>query len=320
MFTKEKNESIVIANQKTKPGQTKTIRVPIDQLPTGTVIDIPVFVKNGEEAGPVVLVQGGLHGDEINGIEIVRRLISDPSLKITNGCLIALPIINVFGFLHFSRELPDGKDVNRCFPGSKKGSLARRIANYLMEEIVSQIEFGIDLHTGGSARNNYPQTRYTKDSEESKKLASIFNAPFHFSTPLIAHSFREATHKMGIPIIVYEGGESMRFDDFAISEGVKGIFNVLREFNMIKKKKITLQNWSVHLSKRKWIRADASGMFIPSILNGKKVEKGSTLGYITSINAENNILPVTAPFSGHIICINNQAVVNLGDALFHIGY
>ena len=239
MFIKEKKENIIISNQKIKPGETKTIRVPIDQLPTGTMIDVPVFVKNGKEEGPVVLIQGGLHGDEINGIEIVRRIISDISLKIERGGLIALPMINVFGFLHFSRDLPDGKDINRSFPGSKKGSLAKRVAHYLMEEIVSQISFGIDLHTGGASRNNYPQIRYTKNLKVSKELAALFNAPFYFSTPLIAHSFREATGKMDIPIIVYEGGESMRFDEFAIDQGIKGVFNILSAFNMIQKKKET---------------------------------------------------------------------------------
>ena len=302
------------------PGEDKLVKIPIDRLPTGTLIDIPVYVFNSKWPGPTLLVQAGLHGDEINGIEIVRRMLQEKRFKIKKGAVIAVPILNIFGFIHFSRDVPDGKDVNRSFPGTKSGSMASRIAYHYTSEILPQIDFGIDLHTGGAQRHNFPQVRYTEQDENSVKLAEVFHAPISFSARLIKGSFRNAAFRLGKPIIVFEAGESMRFDDYSILEGMQGILNVLNHFGMID----TLEPHyvermeSIHLTGRRWLRAPTAGMFIPKITNGSELRKGQIMGMITDTFAKKS-KQIKAPFDGILCCINHQAVVNQGDALFHVG-
>ncbi len=316
----EENRDIVIGKEAVSPGEKKLLKISIDRLPTGTLIDIPVYVFNAKKPGPTVLVQAGLHGDEINGIEIVRRMLQQKRFNIRKGAVIAVPILNIFGFIHFSRDVPDGKDVNRSFPGKRTGSMASRIAYHYTREILKQIDYGIDLHTGGAQKHNYPQTRFTLEDDYSRKLAEIFNAPFVFPSRMISGSFRKAAYKMGKPSIVFEAGESMRFDDHAILEGMQGVLNVLKYFGMINKiEPAYVERYeSYHLSDRKWLRAPTAGMFIPEVVNGSQVQKGQELGLITDTYAKHR-RRIKAPFDGHILCINHQAVVNQGDALFHIG-
>ena len=302
------------------PGEDKLVKIPIDRLPTGTLIDIPVYVFNSKWPGPTLLVQAGLHGDEINGIEIVRRMLQEKRFKIKKGAVIAVPILNIFGFIHFSRDVPDGKDVNRSFPGTKSGSMASRIAYHYTSEILPQIDFGIDLHTGGAQRHNFPQVRYTEQDENSVKLAEICHAPISFSARLIKGSFRNAAFRLGKPTIVFEAGESMRFDEYSIMEGMQGILNVLKYFGMID----TLEPYyvermeSIHLIGRRWLRAPTAGMFIPKITNGSDLKKCQVMGIVTDTFAKKS-KHIKAPFDGILCCINHQAVVNQGDALFHIG-
>jgi hypothetical protein len=245
-------------------------------------------------------------------------MLQENHFAIKKGGVIVVPILNIFGFIHFSRDVPDGKDVNRSFPGRKTGSLASRIAYAYTEQILPQVDFGIDLHTGGSQRHNHPQARYTSGDSKSELLAKAFNAPFYFPSKLITGSFRKATYKMGIPTMVYESGESMRFDEKAITIGMQGIQNVFTYLGMKAKGTNLKQGPSIHLKSTRWIRAPRAGMFIPQIENGQSVKKGEVLGLVTDTFARKN-KKVKAPFDGHIICINHQAVINQGDALFHIG-
>ncbi len=312
-----RNEPIEIRGQKVELGEEKLIKIEIDRLPTGTAIEIPIYVFNGKEEGPTILLQAGLHGDEVNGIELVRKMLVKNYFNIKRGCVIVVPLLNVFGFLHFSRDV-HGKDVNRSFPGSKMGSLASRIAYVLMREIVNNIDFGIDIHTGANQRSNYPQIRYTPDSEEGKKLATIFNAPYQFASKLIPKSFRKLAHKHNIPIIVYEGGEALRLDKFAIKKGIEGVLNVLEYFEMIDNRKEKAETIIIELSQRKWIRARIAGMFNVRVKNGEQVTKGQTLGYITDTYGESTIR-VKSPHDGYIIAINNFPVISRGEAIFHIG-
>ncbi len=310
-----------IYNTIIQPGENKVVKIPIGSLPTGTPIKIPVYIFNGKEKGPTILIQGGLHGDEINGVEICKRmLVNDYFINLNKGCVIVIPILNVYGFIHFSRELPDGKDVNRSYPGSKQGSLASRIAYQSTKEILPYIDFGIDFHTGGAMRNNYPQIRYTPNSKKSEELATIFNAPIQFESSLIKKSFRAIADKMNIPIIIFEGGESMRFDEFAIHEGMYGILRILAYYKMINSSVVkgSKTNKTITLIDRKWIRARKSGIFTAYVENGSYIEKGQIIGFITDAYGNRN-LTIKAPFNGFIICLNNQPLVSQGDALFHIG-
>lgn len=318
----KKNSSKTIFNTEIAPGENKIIQLPIGSLPTGTPIQIPVYIFNGTEKGPTVLLQGGLHGDEINGVETCKRmLVNEYFTQVKKGCIIVIPLLNVYGFIHFSRELPDGKDVNRSFPGAKQGSLAGRIAYYHTHEILPHIDFGIDFHTGGAMRNNYPQIRYTTGCEKSKKLAKLFNAPIQFESNLIKKSFRATAKKQEKAILVYEGGESMRFDEFAINEGIQGTLKVLHHFKMITLPPVAVRkrkNKTIELTNRKWMRARKGGIFTANILNGDAIEKDQVIGYITDAYGNSSTV-IKAPFDGRVFCINNHPLVNQGDALFHIG-
>ena len=316
MPLEEENKTITINGSSVAPGKNKLLRIEIARLPTGTLIDIPVHIFNSTQAGPTILLQAGLHGDEINGVETLRRMLENGDFTISKGTVIVVPILNIFGFIHFSRDVPDGKDVNRSFPGNKTGSLASRIAYHYTQEILPQIDFGLDLHTGGGQRHNFPQIRFTEGDEMSMRLAKLFNAPFSFASNLISGSFRKAAHKLGKPIAVYEAGESMRFDEDAIEIGIKGIKNVLMGLGMIVNQ--PKHGASVLLEYRRWLRAPRAGMFIPEIKNGAPMKKGQNLGMVTDTLAKKH-KKIKAPFDGYIICINHQAVVNQGDALFHIG-
>jgi len=318
MFEKNfRNEPVEIRGQKVDLGENRLIKIEIDRLPTGTAIEIPIYVFNGKEAGPTILLQAGLHGDEVNGIELVRKMLAKNQFNIKRGCIIVIPLLNIFGFLHFSRDV-HGKDVNRSFPGSKTGSLASRIAYVLMREIVNNIDFGIDIHTGANQHNNYPQIRYTPESKEGKKLADIFNAPYQFASKLIPKSFRKEAYKHTIPIIVYEGGEALRLDKFAIKKGIEGVLNILEYFTMIESREDRSEIVSIQLSQRRWMRAKIAGMFNIRVKNGESVTKGQTLGYITDTYGESTIR-VKSPHDGYIIAINNFPVISRGEAIFHIG-
>ncbi len=317
MPLENENKVISINGDDIKPGEDKLVRIQISRLPTGTLIDIPVHVFNAKKPGPTVLLQAGLHGDEINGVETLRRMLEQNDFNIEKGAVVVVPILNIFGFIHFSRDVPDGKDVNRSFPGTKSGSLASRMAYHYTHEILPQIDFGIDLHTGGGQRHNYPQIRYTAEDEISKNLAEIFNAPIYFASKLISGSFRKAAFKMQKPIVVYEAGESMRFDELSIQTAIVGIKNVLIEYGMLAGSKSS-QKENVHLESTRWVRASRAGMFIPEVENGVAIEKGQTLGVITDTFAKRS-KKILAPSDGYVFCVNHQAVVNQGDALFHIG-
>ncbi|REH56238.1 hypothetical protein C7448_101274 [Tenacibaculum gallaicum] len=313
-----KNEIIEIRGQKIGLGESKLIKIPIDRLPTGTLIEIPVYIFNGDQLGPTILLQGGLHGDEVNSIELVRRMLIDKSYKIHRGCVIVVPLLNVFGFLNMSRDM-HGKDVNRSFPGSKTGSLASRMAYYLMKEITNNVDFAIDFHTGGEQRNNFPQIRYTPEDERGFQLANIFNAPFMFGSKLIPKSFRNQCYKNNIPVIVYEGGESLRLEEKAIEQGINGTLRVLKHFKMINGSIQTPENnTSIQINKRKWVRAKVAGLFTPIVHNGEKVKKGQVLGHIMDTYGETNF-SVKSPYDGYVIAKNNFPIINMGDALFHLG-
>ncbi len=297
------------------PGTRTLVRIPIARLPTGTLIDLPVYAFRGADPGPTLLVQGGLHGDEVNGVEILRRMLTADSFAPTAGAVLVVPILNVFGFLTFSRDVPDGKDVNRSFPGSRRGSLASRVAGTLMREVVPHVDVAIDLHTGGGRRHNVPQVRYTEGLAESRALAEAFGAPFHFPAKLIPKSFRQALAKQDKPVVVYEAGETLRLDEPGIVLGIDGILRVMDHLGLSSGPAATP---SRHLDTTRWIRAPRSGLFRATIAAGDHVRKGQRLGEVADPTGGEQ-RAVKAPISGHVITLNHLPVVNQGDALLRLG-
>ena len=302
-------------------GTQAKVRLKIGYLPSGTDISIYAHVFRGMEDGKTGLVLAGVHGDEINGVETLRQLLEAGFFKnITKGTVIVVPLLNVFGFINFSRDVPDGKDVNRSFPGNQKGSLASRVARKLTKSILPLVDFAIDFHTGGDSRYNYPQIRFTGTDPAARELADVFRAPLTIPRPRIARSLRKVAGDMGIPVVVFEGGESRRLDALSIEEGKNGIRRVFEHFDMLPASDSeSFHRESLLIEKSSWIRADEAGLFIWSKCAGNFVRKGEHLGVIQDIYGERSIT-VTARQNGFIIGHNNAPVVNSGDALFHIGY
>ncbi|HAD96884.1 MAG TPA: succinylglutamate desuccinylase [Cryomorphaceae bacterium] len=310
---------IRIDGQEISPGEQRYLELNVARLPSGTQITMPVHVYRSKEPGPVVLLSGGMHGDEVNGIEIVRRFlqkgITDRLLK---GSIVAMPIINVYGFINFSRDVPDGKDVNRSFPGKEDGSLASMVAHTLTTHILPQVDFGMDFHTGGASRTNFPQIRFEEGDNLAEEIANTFAAPFTLNSPVIKGSFRETAKNMDKTVVVFEGGETLRIDPKTVDEGIKGIKRVLHHFGMLAK--APMQQHKTHYFKEShWVRAEVSGLFRHKKESGKKVKEGQTIGYISSPTNDYSV-KVKSPYSGYIIGHNNFPLIHKGDALFHIGF
>ncbi len=311
-------ETLELGGRSIARGEQKTVRLEFARLPTGTVIDTRVHVFRGPEPGPVLLLQGGLHGDEVGGIEILRRMLRRGLFSVRRGTILVVPILNVFGFIHFSRDVPDGKDINRSFPGTKKGSLASRVAWHYMKQVFVHAHMGIDFHTGGARRDNYPQIRFTTDDPRSFALAEAFAAPFVLPSKPIPKSFRKAALTRGVPIVVYEAGESLRLDEFAVEQGVLGTLRVLEHLQMIEHDDARRATSSVQLNKSRWLRAPRSGLFTACAPNGSYVHAGEPIGVVSTVHGDKS-REVRAPKDGFVICVNNFPVVNQGDALVHLG-
>jgi len=299
------------------PGEFREIDINIARLPSHTVIDTPIYVSRGPEDGPVLALTAGMHGDEINGMEIVRRMLDTGLNKPRRGVTICMPIVNLYGFLNFSRDVPDGKDINRSFPGSKNGSLASRVAYHLMREVIPHIDYGIDFHTGGAMRTNYPQVRAVLKEGINTELANAFGAPFTIDAPYRPNSLRKEAARKGKNIIVYEGGESLRFDQHAIEEGISGTLRLMRHLEMIdwapEPTETNRVIWSTS-----WIRARNAGLFQANVQCGQLVGAGEWVGTITDPFGEFKE-QIVAPQKGYVVGLNNIPVINVGDALMHLG-
>lgn len=300
-----------------KPGEHKSFSLNVAKLPTHTNIDLSVHVFRAKQDGPILLLTGGLHGDETNGIEIIRRMIEGKMLQPRVGSVIAIPIVNVYGFIFNERGVPDGKDINRSFPGAKDGSLARILAYTLMQSILPIVDCGIDFHTGGSSRANYPQIRCSFNQSDAKVLAKAFGAPVMLHSTLIKNSFRMAAHKKGKPIIVYEAGETLRFDEHAISEGIKGTMRVMNHLGM--KTTDEDQASTKVFKKSTWIRAKKSGLFNATASLGDDVLIKQELGYISEPFGGRRAKMLSS-HQGTIIGLNNNPIVHKGDAIIHLAY
>jgi predicted deacylase len=312
-------EPLCINGVEIKPGSRTTIDLPVGKLYTHASMSMPVHVIHGRKPGPRIFVSAAIHGDEINGVEIIRRLLKMPTLKRIHGSLIAVPIVNVHGFIHHSRYLPDRRDLNRSFPGYEKGSLAARLANIFMREIVNNCTHGIDIHTGASHRSNLPQIRANMDDEKTAKLAHAFGVPVILSSSLRDGSLREAAAEQGIPMLLYEAGEALRFDEVAIRAGVRGILSVMRTLEMLppSRRKSKRKTTAVVARSTNWVRAPDSGILRPIVSLGSRVEKDSLLGIVSDPFGERETL-ISAIYDGIVIGRTNLPLVNEGDALFHV--
>ncbi|MEQ8858518.1 MAG: succinylglutamate desuccinylase/aspartoacylase family protein [Pseudomonadales bacterium] len=315
--SERKNSGIEIAGVQVKPGQRQSFDLPGAQLYTHTPLDLPVEVICGRLDGPVLLVCAAIHGDELNGVEIIRRLRSLKSMGRLRGTLVLVPVVNLFGFIHRSRYLPDRRDLNRCFPGHSEGSLGSRVAHLFFSEVVTKCTHIIDLHTGAVHRENLPQLRAALDESVVEAMAHSFEMPVIVNSGFIDGSLRSAAHDAGIPVITYEAGEALRLDERCIVGGVRGVTNVMRGLAMLPSRR---RHWTVEpyvARSTSWYRAPTDGLFRPLAKLGARVRAGDTLGVVAApFGGLESYLK--AKTEGIIICVNNLPLVNQGEALFHV--
>lgn len=313
---------IVIDKTSFLPGEQGEVKIPVGRMPSDTRLYVNTFVFRSKHPGPTLYLQSGVHGDEINGIEINNQLLKSGVFdNLLRGNVIIIPLLNVFGFNNFSRDVPDGKDVNRSFPGILNGSLASRVARTVTKNILPFVDLAIDLHTGGASRFNHPQVRFYGLESNSQQIANQFNAPLSIHQFYIPKSFRKACKDLNIPAVVYEAGESIRLDGNAIEIGKRGILRVMAGLDMINLDANSIESQEIPnklIMDTDWLRAKQSGIFIWAKSAGDVVKKGTVLGVIKDPYAS-KYNEVVSKLEGTIIGHNNASVVSQGDALFHIG-
>lgn len=300
------------------PGARATIDLPVSVLSDHTPVAMSVHVVHGRHDGPTMFVSAGIHGDEVIGVEIVRRLLRAPALRGLRGTLIVIPIVNAFGFMTHSRYLPDRRDLNRCFPGSAGGSLAARLAHLFLTEVVARSDLGIDLHSAAVHRTNLPQIRIAPDNPVTAELARVFGAPVILQSPLREGSLRGAAKAMGRDVLLYEGGEGLRFDEMSVRAGVAGILRVMRHIGMVAGRAVAEAKAVPQVCRSsRWLRAPAGGLLRTFRGDGDVVSRGDVMAAVADPfgRAEREIV---APFDGIVVGRAVLPVVNEGDAVFHL--
>lgn len=298
--------------------QTVSLSLPVSDLYTDSPVELPVRVLTGKKPGPVLFITGAVHGDEIIGVEVVRRLLQSSRVKkINKGALILVPIVNLFGFILNSRYLPDRRDLNRSFPGSAGGSLASRVAYILMTEIVRKSTHGIDIHSGSFYRENLPQIRADTECPDTMAMAEAFGASIVISSDVRDGSLRESAQRKGVKILVYEAGEALRFDETSATIGVNGVLSVMEHLGMIAPDKNQEQNDIAYSKNAVWVRAPRGGILWDRAQLGAEVKAGDILGQLSDPFGDDPI-PILSPESGILIGRSNLPTANEGDGLFHI--
>lgn len=311
-----RNAAIKVGDRTVSPGRTARFDLPFARLPTGTDASLPVAVVNGRYAGPHVWMSGAIHGDELNGVEIIRRVLRRLEARRLHGAILAVPIVNVFGFLSESRYLPDRRDLNRSFPGSRRGSLANRLAHLFMTEVVSQCNLGIDLHTATNHRVNLPQVRADLDDPETRRLALAFGAPFAIQARLRDGSLRQAALERGIGVLLYEAGQAHRFDEAAIEAGVEGVLRVLNELGMTE---VDVPGPpEVRMVRRTaWVRARRGGITRLDPGLGSYVQRGDVIGSVSD-SFGTRPTRIKSNAEGWVIARTLNPLIAPGDALVHL--
>lgn len=312
-------QPLLIGDTEIRPGQNVSVNIPLPSLYTQAKVAMPVHVVQGRRSGPRLFVCAAIHGDEINGVEIIRRVVQSRTLRHLQGTLLAIPVVNVYGFVRQQRYLPDRRDLNRCFPGSETGSLAARLAFTFLREVVEKCTHGIDLHTGAIHRDNLPQIRATLDQDEqTESLARAFGAPVILGSDLRDGSLRAEAAARSIPLLVFEAGEALRFDELVIRAGVRGILRVMYTLGMIKRgRPRPREPEPVVARSSSWVRAPQSGVLRMLTPLGARVKKGGLLGVVSDAFRYDEE-PILAPASGVVIGRTNLPLVTEGEALFHI--
>jgi predicted deacylase len=308
--------AFTIGGLEVAPGERRLVNLPLSALSNRTPMALPVSVTHGKREGPVLFVSAAVHGDELTGVAICRRLLASKALAVGRGTLLVVPIVNAFGFISHSRYLPDRRDLNRSFPGSGKGSLAAQLANLFLTEVVARSDYGVDLHSAAIHRSNLPQIRVDSHDAGGLALAEAFGAPIIIHSGLRPGSLREAARQRKVPVIVYEAGEGLRIDEFSVRIGLQGVLRVMAHLGMIRTRRVRRAAPVLAVDSR-WVRAEESGLFRPFRAIGDHVAAGERIGVVADPYGEGET-DLVANCAGIIIGRANIPAINQGDALFHI--
>lgn len=307
-----------IAGHRIAPGTRGRVALPVSDLSTGAPVHLPLQVLHGIRPGPTVFVSAALHGDEIIGTEIIRRLAPKVSPRRLTGTLLLVPVVNVFGFVTHSRYLPDRRDLNRSFPGSAEGPLASQLAHLFHREIIARASVGIDIHSAAQHRYNLPQIRIAEGDPALTELALVFGAPAVIETPLREGSLREIAKAAGVAMLLMETGEALRFDETSVRAGVSGVLRVLAHLGMIRTRRLSKPVAQPARSNRTaWLRAPTGGLCRLKVQSGSFVAEGQTVAVVGDMFGQGE-RAVTSPFEGIVIGHSNLPVVNQGDAVLHV--
>lgn len=317
MFNRTRVPNFELAGHSIKPGTSETIDIPVSRLSTDTEISMRVRVIHGKKPGPVMFVSGSVHGDEIIGVEVVRRLLKSVSPNRLQGTLLCVPIVNAYGFVAHQRYLPDRRDLNRCFPGTAKGSLASQLAYCFTTEIIARCSIGVDIHTAGLHRENLPQVRISENRPKAEELATVFGAPAIIVSKLREGSLRQTAADHDCDVLLIEAGEALRFDELSIRVAVQGILRTMHHLGMGVKLPRKAGAKSIRSRRSMWVRAPEGGIFRATKPAGALVGKGEAVGFLADPFGDKDIA-VESPIRGIIIGRSNLPVVNQGDALVHI--
>lgn len=310
-------EAFELAGTRVSPGSRAKVELPLAQLYTQTPLNVPIHIIHGRRPGPVLMVSAAIHGDELNGVEIIRRLLRHSALRRLAGTVLAVPVVNVFGFIHKSRYLPDRRDLNRCFPGSETGSLGSRMAWQFKTQVLDRATHAVDLHTGAIYRANLPQIRADLSHPAAAEMARAFGVPVVINSVLGEGTLREVAEAQGIPVITYEAGEALRFDEASIRAGVRGVLNVMQYLGMTGRRK-TRPPMEPNIARSSiWVRAECDGMFLPLVALGAWLKEGQLIGRISSPFGGEDV-DIRSPCAGILVGRNNLPLANEGEALYHI--
>jgi len=300
-----------------EPGQSRRLKIAISESYSGMTLRIPVLVRRGPNDGPTVFVTAAVHGDEINGTGTIRAIIQDETLELTAGTLILVPVINMLGFDRHSRYLPDRRDLNRCFPGSPSGSLARRMARVIFDEIVGRSDYGIDLHTAAIRRTNFPNVRADTSIPEVKRLAKAFGSEIIIDGVGPAGALRREACDAGCPTIIFEGGEIWKVQPSIVESALRGIQNVLIELGMVSGTP-SRPPYQAVIKKSKWVRSDKGGFLQFHVAPGDIVERGDALATNASLLGDERHT-VIAPFRGVVLGMTTLPATSPGEPVCHLG-
>jgi predicted deacylase len=309
--------AFAIGSEQVAPGERRLVNLPLSALSNSTPMALPVSVMHARRDGPVLFVSAAIHGDELTGVAICRRLLASRTFAITRGTLLVVPIVNAFGFISHSRYLPDRRDLNRSFPGNQRGSLAAQLAHLFLNEVVARSHYGIDLHSAAIHRSNLPQIRVNSHDAAAFELAQAFGAPIIVHSGLRDGSLRQAALSRGVPVIVYEAGEGLRVDELSVRVGMEGVMHVLNHLGMVPRRRARPPRTPVLATSSRWVRAESSGLFRPYRVTGDEVAAGEKIGIVADPYGGREV-HVQANCAGIIIGRANIPAVNQGDALFHI--